>query len=560
MKDIKAAFDSLNIDSYLLYEAVVSSTDDYIYIIDMSKDVALISENMLRDFELPGRLIHGLVPLWGDLIHKRDQAAYISSIDSLLGGETSEHVAEYQIRNRKNEYIWVICRGLLKRDNNGNPRIFSGIVTHLGDKGRVDHLTGLFTQFECEKVIQQLLEKKQDQGGILLLGLDDFSRINALNNHIMGNSVLRQTAQALQYLLTGDASLYRYDGDEFAIVWEGAAKEEIYELYQKIHAYCNHSYEIDGVPYYCTISGGITMIGTDGDNYLDLIKYASSALESSKRRGKNTCTFFSPDLILAKLHTLALTDQLQRCVSDDMDRFSLAYQPLIDSATLKICGAEALLRWCSKEGGNVSPVEFIPILEADGLIIQVGKWVLEQAVASCKHWISYLPDFVMNINVSYHQMLDKTFPDFVSSVLKKYGLQPQHIVLEMTESYFVTDMEAMANVFRLLRELGIKIAMDDFGTGYSSLGMLSQSPADIVKIDRIFITAINKDNFNRSFISSVIQLCHSVGIQVCVEGVEQLAELETVCQIKADHIQGFYFSKPVPAGDFEEGLKQQLLC
>lgn len=550
MTDNEQIFHDFTIDPYLFYEAIENSTDDYIYIVDMTRDISLISKNMLHDFDLPGRKVHGLVPLWGELVHEKDRQRYFDSIEKMLNKETDEHNVEYQIRNRKNEYVWVICRGLLKRDQKGNPLFFAGVVTNLGRK--IDYITGLFAQRECEKLITRLIQNECHPGGILLLGLDDFSRINALNDHIFGNTVLRQFAQTILRFLPPDADLFRFDGDEFAIVYKNASGQDLYQLYQKIHAYANRRQIADGISYFCTVSGGIAMIGADGDNYLDLIKFAASALEVSKQKGKNTCTFFSPDLIKAKLRTLEITNQLQLSIMNHMEHFHMVYQPLISNDTLAVGGAEALLRWSSETYGSVSPIEFIPVLESGGLIVPVGKWVLEQAVKTCKEWISYAPDFVMNINISYLQMLDVSFLSYIRDLLTQYQLEPRHIVLELTESYFVTDMEALKYTFAQLRNEHIKIAMDDFGTGYSSLGMLAQSPADIVKIDRIFISAINREVFNYSFISAVIQLCHSVDIQVCVEGIEYPEELETIRSIHPDSIQGFYFSKPISASDFKK--------
>lgn len=552
MTDNEQIFHDFTIDPYLFYEAIENSTDDYIYIVDMTRDISLISKNMLHDFDLPGRKVHGLVPLWGELVHEKDRQRYFDSIEKMLNKETDEHNVEYQIRNRKNEYVWVICRGLLKRDQKGNPLFFAGVVTNLGSKGKIDYITGLFAQRECEKLITRLIQNECHPGGILLLGLDDFSRINALNDHIFGNTVLRQFAQTILRFLPPDADLFRFDGDEFAIVYKNASGQDLYQLYQKIHAYANRIQIADGISYFCTVSGGIAMIGADGDNYLDLIKFAASALEVSKQKGKNTCTFFSPDLIKAKLRTLEITNQLQLSIMNHMEHFHMVYQPLISNDTLAVGGAEALLRWSSETYGSVSPIEFIPVLESGGLIVPVGKWVLEQAVKTCKEWISYAPDFVMNINISYLQMLDVSFLSYIRDLLTQYQLEPRHIVLELTESYFVTDMEALKYTFAQLRNEHIKIAMDDFGTGYSSLGMLAQSPADIVKIDRIFISAINREVFNYSFISAVIQLCHSVDIQVCVEGIEYPEELETIRSIHPDSIQGFYFSKPISASDFKK--------
>ncbi len=546
-------FGDFEIDPYLFYDAIVKSTDDYIYVIDMKTDKALISENMWKDFELPGRIVEGLVEVWGELILDRDKQRYYDSIQVMLEGKTDEHHVEYQIRNRKEEYVWVTCRGILKYDQQGEPLMFAGVVTNLGIKGKIDPITGLFTQSECSKIVTRYLEQEEACGGVLLLGLDDFSRINALHDHIFGNGVLRQFAQTVQRYLPETAQIFRFDGDEFAIVYMDADRQKVYELYQKLYAYSNCRQTIDNTSYFCTVSAGIAMMNEDADNYLDLIKYAASALEASKHKGKNTVTFFSPDLIQGKLKRMELGNLLRSSVMNGMKNFEVYYQPLVDAKDMKTKGAEALLRWKCDEFGSVGPNIFIPLLESSGLINQVGLWVFEEAVKMCGQWISLYSEFVMNVNISYLQMLDRDFVDNIADILKKHGLEPRHIVLELTESYFVTDMSALKEVFRQLRAIGIRIAMDDFGTGYSSLGLLSQSPADIVKIDRLFIRMIHENDFHLQFISSVIMLCHSVGISVTVEGVENEDEMNIVRSIEADCLQGFYFSKPVPAKQFEEG-------
>ena len=542
-----------HIDAQAFYHAIVSSTEDYIYIIDMKTNQALVSENMRQDFDLPGRIVPDLVPLWGNLIHEKDQQRYFESIDEMLAGRTDLHNVEYQVRNRKNEYVWVVCRGLLKREEAGAPVMFAGVVTPIDGKGKIDHTTGLFLQETCKARVEALVDRGGVSGGILLLGIDDFKRINNLKNHVFGDSVLRQMAQNIQQILPPKAEIFRFDGDEFAIVYPGASIKEMQTLYRTVQLDTNHEQKIDGITYFCSISGGIAMIGQDADNYLDLIKYAASALEASKRSGKNTCTVFTPKLIQSRLRTMELTNELQRCVLNKMENFSIVYQPYVSADGLHLKGAEALLRWSCPAYGPVSPVEFIPLLESSGLIVKAGKWVLEQAVSTCKRWLPKCPDFIININVSYLQVMDLDFVPFVERLLTQYALDAQHVVLELTESIFVTDMAALQEVFQALRAINIRIAMDDFGTGYSSLGMLSQTPADVVKIDRLFISLINDQAhaFNRSFIEAVIQLCHSVGISVCVEGVEELDELKTVCSLNADNIQGYYVSRPIQAEQFE---------
>ena len=540
-------------DAEMFYDALVKSTDNYVYIVDMLTDVALVSPQMYERFELPGRLVSGLIPIWGSLVHPEDKAIYDESIDKMLRGETNEHNVEYQIRNRKGEYIWVQCRGYLQKDDNGRAIMFAGVVNNLGSKGKIDYTTGLFTYRECEKYVDHLLEKKKN-GGLLLIGLDDFVRINDLNTHMFGDAVLRQFAQSVLQLLPPKARMYRFDGDEFAIVLSPAIEQDMEQLYQKIHAYCNRTHRLDNIDYYCTASAGIAMLGTDGNDYQELLKCAVSALEISKQKGKNNATFFSQNIMNHRLRTLELGNELQNSVIHHMQDFHLVFQPFVHANTLELAGAEALLRWSCAKFVGVGPMEFIPVLESSGLIIPVGKWVLEEAIKVCSEWIKYQKDFIMNVNVSYLQLLDETFLTCMKKLLDRYQVAPSHIVLELTESCFVTDMGALRESFKKIRNLNMKVAMDDFGTGYSSLGMLSQMPADIVKIDRLFISAIHesKNDFNRSFIESVIQLCHQVGITVCVEGVEVSEELHAAGDLHADSIQGYFIARPLVKTDFEK--------
>lgn len=545
-------------DAEMFYDALVKSTDNYVYIVDMLTDIALVSPQMYERFELPGRLVPGLIPIWGSLVHPEDKAVYDESIDKMLRGETNEHNVEYQIKNRKGEYIWVQCRGYLQKDDNGQAIMFAGVVNNLGSKGKIDYTTGLFTYRECEKYVDHLLEKKKN-GGLLLIGLDDFVRINDLNTHMFGDAVLRQFAQSILQLLPPKARMYRFDGDEFAIVLSRANEQDMEQLYQKIHAYCNRTHRLESTDYYCTASAGIAMLGSDGNDYQELLKCAVSALELSKQKGKNNATFFSQNMMNHRLRTLELGNELQNSVIQHMQDFHLVFQPFVHSDTLELAGAEALLRWSCEKFQGVGPMEFIPVLESSGLIIPVGKWVLEEAIKVCAEWIEFQEDFIMNVNVSYLQLLDETFLSYMKKLLDRYQVAPWHIVLELTESCFVTDMGALQESFKKIRNLNMKVAMDDFGTGYSSLGMLSQMPADIVKIDRLFITAIHesKNDFNRSFIESVIQLCHQVGITVCVEGVEVSEELHAAGDLHADSIQGYFIAKPLAKAEFENRFWQE---
>ena len=559
MYEITKFLEYFSKDLPLLYDAVINSTNDYIYIINLKERLAVVSDNMATDFELPGRVMHELSERWRKLLHPRDRICFQADMDAIMRGGIETCDWEYQVRNRKEEYLWVRERGRLHRDEMGQAVFFTGVISDLEIRGKADSVTGLLMYWECEKRVQELLAQGAE-GGFMLLGLDDFRRINSLNDNLFGDMVLRRLAQDLQNILPCGGSLYRFEGDRFAVVAPGATEREMRTLYNNIYRYCNRRYDIGGISYFCTTSAGLAMMGRDADSYAALFKCADSALRASKRRGKNTSTLFNEELMRAELRAQRLVNQLQISVSNGMEHFALHYQPIHRTGDSRIVGAEALLRWSCDQMGPVAPQEFVPLLEQNGLIVQAGAWVLNEAIRTCKRWLTHCPEFTMNINISYLQLLDPNLPAIVENALNRYGVHPSHIVLEMTESYFVTNIDTLRLAFHRLRAMGISIAMDDFGTGYSSLGLLSRLPADEVKIDRAFISEIDRNDFNRSFIGAVIQLCHSVGITVCVEGVENPNELRTVMNLQADRVQGYQFSAPIPEEHFHQLYWKESLC
>lgn len=541
-------------DSYQIFYAIERSTDDYLYVADLKTNTFVITENMVKDFALPGRITKNLSEIWGNRIHKEDRNAFFNSMEALVLGKSKTHDLEYRMMTANGEWCWVHCRGLLQSPKESENLIFIGVITALRNKGKVDYITGLFTRAECTRTLDYLFEKESDRGNgsLILLGLDNFTRINVLNNHTFGDSVLRNFAQDIQMLLPPEASIYHFDGDEFAIIVENCELEELDKIYARIYTYVNRHHMVDGLQYFCTASAGAARMMEDADNSFDLIKNAAYAMEYSKNNGKNQLTHFSNDLRHNKVKTLKLINLLQESALNHFKGFYLTYQPQVDVDTMNVIGAEALVRFTEPELGTIFPGEFIPLLETTGLILPVGRYIFEEAVKTCKEWIVYKPDFTMSINLSYLQLLDVNLNEFVVHILNKYQVNARHIVVELTESCIVQDMEHLKSEFSFLRSLGIEVAMDDFGTGYSSLGMLAQSPADIIKIDRIFTSKIDQNTFNHTFINMVVKLCHSVGLEVCIEGVEREEELNVMKEMGADTIQGYLISKPIEKELFYE--------
>lgn len=539
-----------------LYDALTASTDDYIFIGNMKTGVFRYPPAMAAEFALPGEVVENAAACWSGLIHPHDEAHFLESNQEIADGRAEEHDIEYRARNAEGEWIWLRCRGKLVRDQYGNPDMFAGMITNLGKEKQIDHMTGLYNRFEFEGSIKKyLMDGNQiTRIGVMILDMDAFKNINDLYDRMFGDEILRMTAGNIRSILPENSRIYRLDGDEFGIIITNGTEKDAEDIFSEIQKQYTRQQEYNGKKYYCTISGGYAVCPDNADNYLELLKCANYALERSKAMGKNRMTVYSSEIPKEKEKKLEMVQMLRESVERGFAGFSVCYQPQVDAKTGELYGAEALARWHCSKYGDVSPGEFIPLLEQNGLIVSMGMWILRKAAAQCKKWCERKPDFNMSVNLSYQQFLEGDLTSFVRDTLKEVDLSPSNLTLELTESYFVKEDAIVRETLESFQKMGVRVAMDDFGVGYSSLSMLKHIPADIVKIDRGFVKGITTDLFNATFIRSITELCNDVGKQVCLEGVETKEEYGSVGNMGLRLIQGFYFGRPVPAEKFFENL------
>lgn len=545
-------------DKDRLYDALSASVDDYVFVGNMKTGTFRYPPAMVEEFGLPGEIVENAAALWSELIHPHDERGFLESNQEIADGRVDYHDIEYRAKNKKGEWIWLRCRGRMITNQEGEPYLFAGMITNQGKKDKTDHMTGLYNKYEFEGAIKEfLVNETADKMGIMVLNLDSFKNINDLYDQSFGDEILRITAQKIQSMLPVEARLYRLDGDQFGIFMPGSDENEGLAVFGRIQRMFYKQQEHNGRKYYCTMSAGYVSYPKDGSNYLDLLKYAYYSLEYSKMMGKNRITLFSDDILYKKARTLEMNQLLRDSIDRGFIGFSVHYQPQIDSATGEVYGAEALARWHCTAYGDVSPVEFIPLLEQNGLIVQLGKWIFEQAARQCKKWSKVKKEFHMSINLSYRQLLDGTILDFMQSTLHEIGLDPAKITMELTETYLIEENSTLRSIVDGMQALGIQIAMDDFGKGYSSLFSLKSLPVDIVKIDRGFVKNISTDLFNATFVRTITELCHDVGKKVCLEGVETEIEYNAIKDKGIELIQGFFFGRPVPADVFEKLFFQE---
>lgn len=531
----------------LLYDALVKSTDHYLFVCDMHSGIFRYPQTMVDEFELPGQVIENAAAVWGSHVYEQDKEAFLTANQDITEGRTDRHCVEYRAKNRKGEWVWLRCRGQMERDEMGNPSLFAGFITNLGNRNRIDHLTGLFNKLVLEEECTRLL----GLGGVtlLLFGIDDLKHINGLFDRDFGDQVIRIVAQRIQSFLPVNAEIYRLDGDQMAVLIRGEERAVAKTLYHSVQEAFSMRQTYDNKTFFCTLSCGCAFSSGLGTEYQTFLKQAVSALESAKQNGKNRLVFFSPELLNRRNRSLVLTDLLRESVENDFSGFRLVYQPIYNRKQ-KLVGAEALCRWSCPRFGEVPPGEFIPLLEDSGLILRVGKWVFRQAAGQCAGFLQRYPDFLMSVNLSWLQLEEPSLTSFLSRTAADAGVGQNHIMLELTESYLAEHWDRMSKLLEQLRGDGFLVAMDDFGTGFSSLSLLRQAPLDLVKLDGSFVREIEKSPYNQAFIRLVGELCRILGMKLCLEGVETSAEYALVHPLNLDLVQGFLFGKPCTGEEF----------
>ena len=304
-----------------------------------------------------------------------------------------------------------------------------------------------------------------------------------------------------------------------------------------------------------TISGGADIFESGRDSFDSVIQNARFALHEAKLKGRNTFVAYSKEQYETYIHKMDIQEHLRSSIINGFNGFEVYYQPITDISKpgMPCSGAEALIRWNSRELGVISPTEFIPLAEYLGLINPIGSFILREACMRCKYWNDMgHPDYKVNVNLSVVQLLQNDIVEQIAEVISETGIDPKNLTLEVTESLAINDMNRMKKILADIKKLGVRVALDDFGTGYSSLNHIREMPIDVIKIDRCFIIDIGKDDFSNAFVKMVAELASAIDVNVCVEGVETKEQLDILMGSKIQLIQGFYFGRPMTAREFEE--------
>ncbi|MDO4764424.1 MAG: EAL domain-containing protein [Eubacteriales bacterium] len=535
----------------------ISMSDYYPFIGDLQSNLFYISDEMRDTFGFQSNIVSDFLGAWEKRIaDQEDLEMFRRDITNVLSGNKAYHDLRYRVKDRADNNLWVHSHGIIKWDNEHKEALFvAGGVSRQEQQFIVDAITNFPKEFAAAKKIREL----QHQNSIInIIGftLNNFSELNELRGRHAANIFLNKVSKKLLANFGNKLRFYRLDGLRFIAIVLPNVEDTLEELIHELKDIISRVYYSNNIVVQVPCSIGIIQESGDESLPQDILVNMTALLNQAKHMPEKAYLVHSQKNLYSQKTRAQLIMELNKNVVDNFKNFRIVIQPVVSTETMGITSGEVLLRW-SFEGKDISPTVFVPMLENSRLILQVGRWVLEQAIRHCKRINMVMPDFRLAVNISYYQILDKEFLPFLEETLQKYNLSGERLILEITETHYDETPTMVRQFVENCKALGIEVAIDDFGDGYSSLAFLIKYPATIVKLDRSLISEMVSSEDNINFIASIVYACHKFGKKVCAEGVETKDEFEILRDSGCDMIQGYYFHKPLELIDFYSKVNRQ---
>jgi len=552
---------------YELNELIINGTVACTFVFDLTKDVYEFSSEVFDLLKIPSRKFKNGRDTWLNHIVPSDRPTFISSIEKVISGESDEFRTEVRIIVDNNTYIWVAMLGKTSTTEIAGTRIIVGSIINLDEManfreytqetGKANKMSGLPNRLVfLQRGYQVMSEDTSNFGGkggfIILIDIDNFSAINSIHGLSVGDRIMSEFGNILSGLIRDTEFLYHFGNNLFAISSCGQEKDHAKWLCETIPKITSGGILFGDAFIKMTVSIGVADF-VAGEEPTDILMNAEMALTKAKEQ-KDAVRFYVEDYREAHAKRIFLEAALLSSVDAGFVCFEVFYQPIFSVAHNMFVGAEALLRWRNADGQIVSPADVIPALQNLGVFHLVETWVFRTAAVQCAIWkkLTQNEEFTININMSPQRASSGNVAKEVLEIMQNNSLSLSNIYLELTEESVVMSSQSGESVLEDLRQLGTRIALDDFGTGYSSLGHLRHLPICKLKIDRSFVTDIETDKTSENFLNTLINLAHIMNYVVCVEGVETLEQARILSRMGAEYLQGFYFSRPIPASQLEQ--------
>ncbi|WP_052353801.1 putative bifunctional diguanylate cyclase/phosphodiesterase [Neobacillus jeddahensis] len=505
---------------------------------------------------------------WSKLIHPDDYNEYVALQQKLQHGEMIQH--QYRIMDIHGTIKWIEDKTFPVLNEDGHLIRLDGIVQDISERKRYeerinylafhDYLTELPNRRLFDQRLEELISNYQsdrDKFALFYLDMDRFKFVNDTLGHEIGDALLREISQRLSSI-AGNKAVFRAGGDEFTIIQLNIDAMDPVMFGQEVIHEIEKPFEIEGYELHMTTSIGISIFPDNGETLKMLKMNADAALFRAKELGKNNVQLFTKSLNTESYKRFTLESDLRKAIP--REEFILHYQPRVDTLTGEMVGAEALIRWNHPSLGLVSPGEFIPLAEETGVIHDMSDWVIRQVCQQLQEWKEAgYPLVPISINLSEKTLMKADIVEKIKRKLARYCISPSLIEIEITEDSLIKNEGTALATIQQLREMGLAIALDDFGTGYSSIGYLKKFKVDCIKIDRSFIKHIDDNIEDSTIVQSIILLAKGLRLKIVAEGVETLDQWEVLKYLNCHYIQGYLFSKPLPAERLAQLLRLEKL-
>ncbi|MBI2431383.1 MAG: EAL domain-containing protein [Candidatus Hydrogenedentes bacterium] len=507
---------------------------------------------------------------WLRRIHPDDIENVKAALDAHLKGQTGHFETEHRIRHKDESFLWVLCRGLAIRNEQGQATRMAGsqsditprkiIEEQLSHQALHDSLTTLPNRAlfmdRLGQAMKHAKRNKDYQFAVFFLDVDRFKVINDGLGHVMGDGLLSSIAQKLGVTLRESdtisrhgGTVARFGGDEFVLLVDNLRDiNDATLVAQRIQEIFREPFQIEGNEIFTSVSIGIALSATMYKNQDELLRSADTAMYRAKALGKARFEVFDTDMREKAMARLQLENDLRRAI--DREEFCVFYQPIVNLGTGRIEAFEALVRWNHPDRGLLSPVEFIPVAEETGMIVPIGQMVFRQACKQARTWQIKLPrerSLVISVNLSVKDFSQPGLVESVERTLIDTGLEPQFLKLEITESAIMESVDFAIKILKRIREMNVQLAIDDFGTGYSSLSYLNRFPMNTLKIDRAFVRDMDTTRESLQIVKTVVLLAQALEMTVIAEGIETDEQLRVLRELHCEYGQGYYFSPPLEA-------------
>ncbi len=561
------------------YRFIVNNSPDIIYMLDGEGRFTFVNERIssllgYRESELTGN--H-----YSTLVHKEDQETARNTFNERRTGKRASHNLEFRLLRKEQKdctpfydsrsiTVELSAMGVYRDEEERPGRQFIGtygVIRDISERKRAEELVtfqlyhDLLTKLPNRTLFRDRLKlaiaqarRNQSQLAVMYLDMDRFKIINDSLGHLVGDQLLQSVAIKLRDCLRDSDTLARVGGDEFNLLLPNiSSNRDAATIASKILAELEKPMVLEGVEVFISFSIGIAIYPQDGETIDSLVKHADTAMYHVKDRGKKNFEFYDPSMRTRHSRHLSLESGLRKAL--ELDQLRVYYQPQVDIHTGDVTGVEALLRWEHPEDGLIMPGDFIPLAEETGLITDMGRWLLDNACRTIRHWALHgLSDITLAVNISARELVQSDFPDYVIDILNRHQVPGHQLELEITENVLMRDMDQAVTKLKRLAEQGIRIAVDDFGTGYSSLSYLQTLPLNTLKIDRSFISEVRSGNDSNTIIYAIVAMARGLGLNLVAEGVESEDQMQFLKRIECPTVQGYLTGRPKPASQIWDSV------